>query len=72
MQAAVNPRLRITELGTSAASPIRGSITPNAANAASATAIIPSTRESPQPQSADWSSASSSITRPSERVRMPA
>ncbi len=68
----MKPRLRITSPGTSAAVPIRGSITAKVANEASEAAIIASTRESPQPQSADWSSASNSSTRPSERVTMPA
>jgi hypothetical protein len=57
--------------GMSAAPPIRGSITPKVMISPADSASIATTRQSPHPQSADWSSATRSSKSPADREAMP-
>ena len=70
-QAERNSTLRNTSAGTRALSLIRGSIRAKPATSRTATASIAITRASPKPQSAAWSKATSTSSRPVESVTMP-
>ena len=71
MQEAVKLSLRITSFGTRAWAPARRSSGRKAISIAAARASRPITRGSLQPQSATWSRAISSETRPTEIVAIP-
>ena len=71
MQEAVKLSLRITSRGTSAWVPARRSIGTKATSIAAARTSRPITRGSLQPQSATWSRAISSETRPTEIAAIP-
>ncbi len=71
MQEAVKLSLRITSLGTSAWVPARRSSGPKAISRAAERTSRAITRGSLQPQSATWSRATSSETRPTEIAAIP-